>query len=565
MKLIKLIIENYRGISESCEIKFDNSNIIFLIGQNNIGKSTFLHAYEYFTSAKMIAEKEDFYNFDSNNIIVTTGIFEKENYDDTDTDLIGTGNAREPNWINKWVDVNNGNIVKVKKIWTRVGESFNKFTWSVELNDWVVNGFGGLHSKFTKYTPTPIFINAMETEESLEKKVNELIQKDFLKKINENPQFATEYSEAIDKVKSLQERIFGTTTINEYNQQLNEYFSKIFTDLILKIEPKGNDQIKLEDAIKNSHSIIVQKNGIEREETINSHGHGVIRQALFNFLTFLKRNTTGTRKEYLILFEEPELFLHPKIAYKLRESLYELSENSPYQILCATHSPLMIDISKDHSSLVRVAKDNGIVKTYQVDSTLFNGNDNERRDRVIMINRFNPHICESFYADKVIIVEGDTETIVYRDLLKRFYPNEEIFVVNTGSKNNIPFFQDILTHFRVEHYVIHDVDARTVTRKNGTIATNSAWTLNQRIWEKIENANNIRDGLARRYVHQLNFEDAHVRFDPNLDFSGKDKPFKAFEFAQTIDESSEADCIKWLRDIVGNKEILHNQDYVEQF
>ena len=247
-----------------------------------------------------------------------------------------------------------------------------------------------------------------------------------MKKINENPQFATEYSEAIDKVKSLQESIFGTATINEYNQQLNEYFSKIFTDLILKIEPKGNDQIKLEDAIKNSHSIIVQKNGLDREDEISSYGHGVIRQALFNFLTFLKRNNNGMRKEYLILFEEPELFLHPKIAYKLRESLYELSENSPYQILCATHSPLMIDISKDHSSLVRVAKDERIVKTYQVDSTLFNGNDSERRDRVIMINRFNPHLCESFYADKVILVAGDTETIVYRDLLKRFYPSTEI-------------------------------------------------------------------------------------------------------------------------------------------
>ena len=45
MKLIKLIIENYRGISESCEIKFDNSNIIFLIGQNNIGKSTFFFLF----------------------------------------------------------------------------------------------------------------------------------------------------------------------------------------------------------------------------------------------------------------------------------------------------------------------------------------------------------------------------------------------------------------------------------------------------------------------------------------------------------------------------------------
>ncbi|MFT0342585.1 TOPRIM nucleotidyl transferase/hydrolase domain-containing protein [Bacteroides thetaiotaomicron] len=57
-----------------------------------------------------------------------------------------------------------------------------------------------------------------------------------------------------------------------------------------------------------------------------------------------------------------------------------------------------------------------------------------------MVNRFNPHICEAFYADKVLLVEGDTETIVYRDLLNRFFPDEEIFVLNTGSKMNIPFF-----------------------------------------------------------------------------------------------------------------------------
>lgn len=559
MKLIKLIVENFRGLEGTCEIKFDNSNIIFLIGQNNIGKSTLLHAYEYFVAAKKLSEKEDYFDFNDSNNIVITGVFEKEIVDDTDTDLI-----REPNWIDRWVDTANGNIVKVKKVWSSIGNTFDKFTWDVELGDWVSNGFGGLHSKLTKYTPTPIFINAMETEDSLEKKVNKLIQDEFLKKISENPDFEDEYNDAIEKVKSLQESIIGTDAITEYNGQINEAFSRIFTDLVLKIEPKGDDKIKLEDAIKNSHSIMVQKNGITREEAISSHGHGVIRQALFNFLTFLKRNRNGTRKEYLILFEEPELFLHPKIAYKLRESLYELSENSPYQILCATHSPLMIDISKNHSSLVRVAKENEIIKTYQADSTLFNGNDNERRDRVIMINRFNPHVCESFYTNKVILVEGDTETIVYRDLLKRFYPNEEIFVVNTGSKNNIPFFQDVLTHFRIEHYVIHDVDARTSLR-NGSPIVNSAWTLNERIWEKIEHANNIRLGLSRRYVHQQNFEDAHVRFDPNLDFSGKDKPFKAFEFAQTIDENSEADCIKWLRDIVGDKEILHDQTYVEQF
>ena len=224
--------------------------------------------------------------------------------------------------------------------------------------------------------------------------------------------------------------------------------------------------------------------------------------------------------------------------------LSNLAENSPYQILCATHSPLMIDISQNHSSLVRVSKTNNIVRTHQVDSSIFIGENNiERKNRVVMINRFNPHICESFYADKVLLVEGDTETIVYRDLLKRFYSNEEIFVVNTGSKNNIPFFQEILTHFRIQHYVIHDVDARTSTRRDGTVIMNSAWTLNQRIWEKIEIANGIENGLARRYVHNQNFEDAHIRLDPNLDFSGKNKPYKAYQFAQTITRESDADCI----------------------
>jgi len=41
-----------------------------------------------------------------------------------------------------------------------------------------------------------------------------------------------------------------------------------------------------------------------------------------------------------------------------------------------------------------------------------------QKERVQMINRFNPNVCETFYSNKVLLVEGDTEAIVYRDLLK---------------------------------------------------------------------------------------------------------------------------------------------------
>jgi predicted ATP-dependent endonuclease of OLD family len=215
-------------------------------------------------------------------------------------------------------------------------------------------------------------------------------------------------------------------------------------------------------------------------------------------LTFLKKDIDGNKKQYLILFEEPEVFLHPKIAFKLRESLYDLAENSPYQIICATHSPLMIDISKPHASLIRVVKNiDETTMTFQVGENVFRRNEDQKR-WVQMVNRFNPHICEAFYADKVLLVEGDTEAIVYRDLLSRFYPDEELFVLNTGSKTNIPFFQLILTSFEIEHYIVHDTDSRKTSAGNDS----PAWTLNSSIWKLIDDANAKKHGLARRYVHK---------------------------------------------------------------
>ena len=278
---------------------------------------------------------------------------------------------------------------------------------------------------------------------------------------------------------------------------------------------------------------------------------------MFNFLTFLKKDIKTNRKQYLILFEEPEVFLHPKIVFKLRESLYELAKNSPFQIICSTHSPLMIDISKPHASLIRIIKNaDETTATFQVGEDVF-GRDDEQKERVQMINRFNPHICEAFYADKVLLVEGDTEAIVYRDLLKRYFDDKEIFVLNTGSKNNIPFFQEILTKFQIDHFIIHDTDIEKTTTGN----RNPAWSLNQTIWTKVEEANKIKPNLSRRYVHITNFETAH-----NITISGgKDKPLQAYRFVKQIEEKKERpDCLKWLYDIIDKQEILHDMNYINK-
>ena len=553
MKLIKLKIHNFRGLKgENNEIDFTNSNIIFLLGQNNVGKSTYLRAYEFLTASKQIAAKEDFYDHNPDNVITIEGWFIKEDSDEADEGL--KGKSKEPDWLTKWICVDG--FIKIKKEWKEAGKTFEKYTFNPTENNWTLNGFGGIEPLFTTHAPKPIAITAMEDQASLEEKVNKLIQEEFIKKIKDT--YPEEYDELIKKVKDFQSKITGSESVENLNIELNKHFQKVFVDLTLKIQASKDENIKIEDAFKKNHSVIVERKETERRETFLQNGHGVIRQALYNFLAFLQKDGITKRKQYLILFEEPEVFLHPKIAYKLRESLYDLAENSPYQILCATHSPLMIDISKPHSSLIRVVKEDcEETSAFQIGDDVFN-RDVEQKERVQMINRFNPHICEVFYADKVLLVEGDTEAIVYRDLLNRFYPSEEIFVLNTGSKNNIPFFQEILTKFHINHFVIHDVDTEFIDADKKS--KNSAWSLNQKIWDKIEKANEEKKGLARRYVHIKNFEDAHeIKLS-----GGKDKPLTAYKFVQSVNRDGKIpDCLKWLDDIIGKKEILHDMNYVQ--
>ncbi|WP_338631006.1 ATP-dependent nuclease [Clostridium baratii] len=551
MKLCKLIIKNFRGLKgDKNIIDFENSNIIFLIGQNDIGKSTFLKAYEFFVSPRQKAEKSDFNNYDINNPIEIIGEFLKEDFDSKNEDF----SKVEPEWINKWVNPETNKII-IKKVWDDVDKSFKKYTYNPdkEVDDFVINGFGGLETLFTKYAPEPIFINALETPESFEKKVNDIIEKDYLKKIQDK--FGEEYKVAFEKISELQKKITESDDILNYNNRISKRFNNIFPDLTLKIEQKDERGIEVIKAFKGNHSVNVKKEGIDRVENVNQHGHGIIRQALFNFIAFLKNDTNTNKKKYMILFEEPELFMHPKASRALRKELYRLVENSPFQIICATHSPIMIDISKPHSSLVRVVKLNDeTTETYQVGHNIFQSDEN--KDYVQMINRFNPYVCEAFYVDEVILVEGDTEAIVFRYILDKFYENKTIYVLNTGSKNNMVFYQKILTHFNIKHHVIHDRD--DIFDKNGD--KNSAWTLNKTIWEQIQSSNSTRyNGIARRYIHNKNFESAHPAYKLNM---SKGKPLSAYEYAKSLKSSDNVPCINIINDIVGAQKILHDDDYV---
>ncbi|MCH3980519.1 MAG: ATP-binding protein [Prevotella sp.] len=279
MRLKKFIIENFRGLKgNKNHIDFTNSNIIFLIGQNNVGKSTYLRAYEFFLNSKQKAQRTDFYNLDTSIPIKMEGWFEVEENDQDNSDFMGSGVNHDPEWVSKWAE---GGIVKVRKTWSRDGALFIKETYSPSESSWAPNGFGGFDSLFTKYAPTPIAINAIEDEVTLQTKVNKLIEDRYHKKLRDN--YATLCAEATDALKTLQNKIMSSEEIIKMNDEMNRHFSETFKDKRLKIEASSEANIKLEDAIKKTYTVSVQHEGIDRDESFLQNGHGISEESKVDF------------------------------------------------------------------------------------------------------------------------------------------------------------------------------------------------------------------------------------------------------------------------------------------
>jgi putative ATP-dependent endonuclease of the OLD family len=200
-----------------------------------------------------------------------------------------------------------------------------------------------------------------------------------------------------------------------------------------------------------------------------------------------------TAKTKILLIEEPELFLHPAGVRAVQRLLCDIAIDSPFQVMCATHSPIMIDLSL-HSSLVRLSKDeDGNLLLCQLRTNSDLGKDGG----------------EAFFSDRVILVEGPTESVVINLLLAQFreknlYQEDWITVVDCGGKGTIPLFQKILRHFKIPYFVFHDMDLPGDEDNDS-----SAWeTKNSNIWEEIRAANN--SGIrATRFVFNKNFETAH--------------------------------------------------------
>lgn len=247
------------------------------------------------------------------------------------------------------------------------------------------------------------------------------------------------------------------------------------------------------DIVKNLISYkIIDKVLNERMEA-SQFGQGFQRHLIFTLIRTAANyqivSPETKKKEFrpeltLLLFEEPEAFLHPMQQNILSKSLKTIGGTEGHQTIISSHSPNFvshntIDLSSiirlervsdrtligqlDDDSLIKIFAENQTINTL-LENTHYKAELEDEETEMEIIKYFlwlNPERCGMFFARQVLLVEGTTEQVLINylfDTEKIKMPNGGVFVLDSLGKFNIHRFMNILGPLKILHSVLFDKD-----------------------------------------------------------------------------------------------------------
>lgn len=202
------------------------------------------------------------------------------------------------------------------------------------------------------------------------------------------------------------------------------------------------------------------------ETAVEKQGHGVQRALYLSLLQTLAeelRLGDGERlfRPFIVLIEEPELFLHPSAQERMRLALETISARA--QVLLATHSPLMVSPSSlrqlvvlDRRPRTGSEKEETLCRSvlHREAPTV------DERDLVTLLNL--QRSATIFFSDKVVLVEGISDWYLLDAMAHRVtgkpLNRQGIGVVEVGGKDKLVKFKRILESLGLEVSAIADLD-----------------------------------------------------------------------------------------------------------
>ncbi|MEK5112213.1 ATP-dependent nuclease [Bacillus sp. FSL R5-0677] len=433
MQLKKFSVENYKVFGEKFSIEFANESIVILTGRNNTGKSTFLEAINQFflkPSAKSKIPPESYYNQDITKEIVLIGEFKCEGQEELITII-----KKYKNDNGKYYDLEENEIKR--------GHSLLE-----KLEQMIANA--------------PYYITPYMSTDDIDDQVQEIYSQVIVSELEqlegaEDDNAFKDIQKAIPELlKALKSNI--DNTLGEVSSEVSGNLKNLFSNQSLELEVLGGESkvFSISDIVKSTSSTVNVKNRHCKDMPLSNQGTGMQRMSLIYIIqNMIEKGLMGTDDNKILLIDEPEAFLHPEAVRALSRSLYTIGLKMP--LIISTHSPILIDLSENHTTIqvFRVGEDKAI-NLYQSSQNVFDQND---VDNMKILNYVDSYVNEFFFAEKIIIVEGDTEQIALKHFIKE--KNVNVHIIKARGKSTICTLMKVLNQFNVSYYVLHDIDNHT--------------------------------------------------------------------------------------------------------
>lgn len=405
MQIYSLTIEGFR---KHLKTKIIFSDSTFLIGENNVGKSSILYALDYLLGAKTNIPIDEFYALEDSGerkVVVDNIVFTAEfrripkeanswrgfkgrllQYEPDKNDPLDTGlkfiyrktfpkggkvkietfeNPKSlksefenctciQDFLNAGLleDQLTDDIKKIKydkKLTVKEKALFNVIEEIFDIDDsrecWVENP-GGIPQNVLSKLPKYLLIPAQDSEGEISG-TSGTLQKTLNELFNEVREKSENYKLAQEYLNKLAKELDPSdesTEISKMIGEINGIISDVFPHTGITAEANLSDADKV---IKPAFDIQMNSNV---STPSNLQGTGLIRSTVFALLRYkaLRDNKKDTMqgRQLIIGFEEPEIYLHPNAISKMRDTIYSLAESGNNQIVCTTHSPYMIDLNK---------------------------------------------------------------------------------------------------------------------------------------------------------------------------------------------------------------------------
>ncbi|CDC82817.1 aAA domain protein [Clostridium sp. CAG:964] len=438
MKFEKITIKNFRNF-ENVNIDLSNKNIFF--GLNDVGKTNFLYALRYVFDKdirKQNLTESDFHNKQYDKpieIIITIDISDIHNSD--------CQKLR--------AQLKGALLSKHNKVYIKLFAEYNKtemialpiLSWGGEMDHlYEMKQRGYLYE--IDYVFNTIYIDSYVDLNTLFKKnVSQIIR-------NEKEEDRDTLEKIQNTVNELNEHISELSGIKEFEGRLTPEYKKFHDEGI-------SVSIKSEIAIKGLYSNVIPY--IKQDDDDNLYptaGEGRKKLLAYSIYDILSDDTSES-KINIFLIEEPENHLHKSMQIALSQILF--NDQKYTYLFVTTHSPFVL-YEMDNVNLVRIYNQ----KKTNSKSVFYKVPDDFEKNRK-MLNRC---LSEAIFANKVLLVEGPSEYILFNKVLSvihPFYESDGIYILPVDGVGFEKYIS-ILGRLEIFNAIKTDNDLRSVKNKN---------------------------------------------------------------------------------------------------